>query len=76
MAVVKEVLAMGANQKPPSQRRRYRRREIHIAEPKLRQMTEAERRAGEAAMARLIAAMLVDGKFIKADTKRQRNETD
>lgn len=67
---------MDANQKPPSQRRHYRPREIHIAEPKLRPMTESERQAGDAAMARLIAAMLTDEEFIEAETKRQRNATE
>lgn len=36
-------------------------------------MTEQERRAGEAAFARLFAAMLSDEEFMKAEEERQRN---
>ncbi|MGH3433303.1 MAG: hypothetical protein ACRDQB_10755 [Thermocrispum sp.] len=62
-------------QKPPSQRRKYRRREITIEEPRLRKMSEQERRAGEAAFGRLLAAMLADEEFVKAEAERQRNAT-
>lgn len=45
----KEAMPMPENQTPPSKRRRYRRREIKIEAPKLRQMAEQERRTGEGA---------------------------
>lgn len=40
---------MTANQKPPSHRRRYRRREIDIEEPKLLKISESERQATDSA---------------------------
>lgn len=92
---------MYANEKPPPQRRRYRRREITIEEPILRPIPEATiaatplpaardpHRGAETQTddrgrttswrgrhARLIAAMLADEKFIKAETKRQRDATE
>lgn len=64
---------MPEKQTPPSQRRRYRRRETHIEAPKLRKMSEPERQVADSALARLIAAMLADEEFMKTETQRQRN---
>lgn len=38
-------------------------------------MSEHERRAGEAALARLFAAMVADETFMEAEAERQRNVT-
>lgn len=64
---------MPEKQTPPSQRRRCRRREIYIEEPQLRRMSESERQAADAALTRLIALMLANEEFMKAETLRQRN---
>lgn len=66
---------MSVNEKPPSQRRRYRRREITIEEPMLRQMTEQERRDVNGVLGRLFAAMLADEDFMRAEQGRQRYAT-
>jgi hypothetical protein len=66
---------MSEQQKPPSQRRTYRRREIVIDEPVLRQMSERERRVAERSLAQLAAAMLADKAFVEAEQSRQRDVT-
>lgn len=56
---------------PGRPRRGYRRSEITIEAPKLRKMTPAERAAADAALARLLAAMLADEQFLAAEQQRQ-----
>lgn len=68
-------LAMPGQQKPSSQRRNHRRREVAIAAPVLRQMTEQERRVAERSLGRLVAAMIADEKFVASEQDRQRNAT-
>lgn len=66
---------MSEQQKPPSQRRTYRRREITIEEPMLRQTTEQERGNAYRALGRLFAVMLADEDFMQAEHERQRYAT-
>lgn len=59
---------MAERQKPPSQRRRYRRREITIAEPKIVPMPEQDRSHAVAVLVRWFAELLNDDDFrVKAD---------
>lgn len=62
---------MPSGEVPHKQRRGYRKPSIEIRPARLRKMTAAERKAGEAALARLFAAMLADEEFLTAERRRQ-----